>query len=133
MFSYIEIETKDYNMIGVNSSLKGDFQLSGESILCGEISGTISMKDDSLLRIERQARVSGKIFAQNILIDGWVEGEITSKGKVTLSPTAQFSGQIKAQELDIHPGAIVNMEAKAEKDKNPATRGTSDKSEPQYL
>ena len=100
-----------YNVIGSQSSIKGDLILSGDSIVNSIVEGTIEIKDKGKLILERGSLVKGKIKAIDIEIYGTVEGEIECSGLVSIRSSAQVMGEIKSDRLVIYPGAIVEMRA----------------------
>lgn len=110
MDHYLDLESQEYTYIGNKSQLKGEFHFYGPTALASEIEGDISISEDSLLRLERNARFKGTISCHDIHIYGQVEGTVKASGKVTLFPTASFQGTMKAASLNIHPGAKVDME-----------------------
>lgn len=100
-----------YNILGVNSQIKGELILSGDSIITSHIEGTIEVKDEGKLVLERGSFVKGKIRAVDVEIFGNVEGEIYCTGTVSIRSSAQVEGFIKSGKLVIYPGAIVEMQA----------------------
>lgn len=100
-----------YNVLGANSSFNGNIIFSGDSIVNSSIEGSIEVKDQGKLILERGSFVKGKIKAQDIEIFGTVEGEIECTGLVSIRSSAHVQGQIKSGRLVIYPGAVVEMTA----------------------
>jgi cytoskeletal protein CcmA (bactofilin family) len=100
-----------YNVLGSNSSLKGDLILSGDAIITSSIEGSIEMKGEGKLVLERGSYVKGKIKAIDLEIFGEVEGDIESNGLVSIRSSAHVTGTIKSRRLVIYPGAIVETHA----------------------
>jgi|1048.fasta_scaffold124114_2 cytoskeletal protein CcmA (bactofilin family) len=100
-----------YNVIGSKSVIKGNLELSGDTIISSFIEGSIEVKDKGQLILERGSLVKGKIKASDLEIYGSFEGEIDCSGLVSIRSSAQVSGQIKSHRLVIYPGAIVEMQA----------------------
>jgi cytoskeletal protein CcmA (bactofilin family) len=103
-----------YNVIGSQSSIKGNLELSGDTIISSFIEGTIEIKDKGQLILERGSLVKGKIKAINLEIYGSFEGEIECSGLVSIRSSAHVIGQIKSDRLVIYPGAIVEMQANSQ-------------------
>jgi cytoskeletal protein CcmA (bactofilin family) len=105
-----QINSQNFSFLGKGSSLMGKMNLYGPAHLYSSIEGEILMKDDSKLTIERDGKVKGKINCLNLDIHGAFEGVIEAKGKVTIYPSAEVSGQIVAKSFKIHPGSSINFE-----------------------
>ena len=104
----------NYNVLGVNSTLKGDLVLVGDSIVTSNIEGSIEIKDNGKLTLERGSYIKGKVKAIDIEIFGRVEGEIECSGLVSIRSSAHVSGSIRSARLVIYPGAIVEMTANSQ-------------------
>jgi cytoskeletal protein CcmA (bactofilin family) len=101
----------NYNVLGSSSSLKGDLVLSGDAIITSRIEGSIEMKGEGKLVLERGSYVKGKIKAIDLEIFGEVEGDIECLGLVSIRSSAHVTGTIKSNRLVIYPGAIVETHA----------------------
>jgi cytoskeletal protein CcmA (bactofilin family) len=100
-----------YNILGKSSSLTGDLVLSGDSIITSHIVGSVEVKDDGKLTLERGSFVKGSIKAIDLEVFGTVEGEIICSGLVAIRSSAVVTGSIKSGRLVIYPGAVVEMTA----------------------
>ena len=103
-------ESQKFSLFGKGSKIKGSFYLRGLTRLSSSVEGEIVMEDDEDLSIEREGEVNGLIKCYNLNIYGKFEGEVEAKGKVTIYPSATFSGKVNAEAISIHPGARINME-----------------------
>ncbi len=110
----INFKNLNYTVLGANNKIVGDLEMQGDTIIHSHIEGTITMKDTSRLIIERKSTIDGTIYCFDIEIFGKVYGNIYSEGKLTIRSSAEVSGVIKAKQLSVYPGAILNMEAHAE-------------------
>lgn len=108
------IQNLDFTFIGKNSKLKGDFVFQNETKLTGDLEGTIDILDRAKLTLEIGSKTIGIIKCFDIDIYGIFEGEIISKGHVSIFPTADVNGKIMAQSLEVLPGANLNMVGHAE-------------------
>jgi cytoskeletal protein CcmA (bactofilin family) len=104
----------NYNVLGSRSSFNGDIILSGDTILNARVEGSIEIKDNGKLILERGSYVKGKIRATMLEIFGEVEGDIECSGLVSIRSSAHVQGRIKSGRLVIYPGAIVEMEASSQ-------------------
>ena len=106
----MDLREQDFTFIGIGSVIKGDISLNGPSHICSTIEGDIAMNESHQLTIEPRGIVTGRIRCGDINIYGEVLGDITSKGKVKVFPTGKVKGQIVAKNINIAPGAKVNMQ-----------------------
>lgn len=114
MGHHIDLESQEFVYIGKNSVLKGSLELYGPATFCSKIQANLRSLDDSTIQFERESIFEGTVHGHDILIYGNFNGEIISSGKVSLYPTAVFQGKITCKNLNIHPGAQVNMQASSE-------------------
>jgi cytoskeletal protein CcmA (bactofilin family) len=104
----------NYNVIGGNSFIKGDLTLCGHTIITSHIEGSIEIKDQGKLILERGSKIQGKVQAFDLDIYGEVQGDIESSGLVSIRSSALVSGSIKCARLVVYPGAKVEMKAISE-------------------
>lgn len=114
MIEDIEFKHFDYNVIGSKSFIKGDIELSGDSIINSRIEGTIEVSGNGKLILERGSFIKGNIKAVDLEIFGQVEGIIECSGVVSIRANAFVSGEIRSSKLVIYPGAIVEIVAHSE-------------------
>ncbi|TDJ09582.1 MAG: polymer-forming cytoskeletal protein [Deltaproteobacteria bacterium] len=103
-------DSQKFSLFGKGSKIKGTFHLRGLTRLSSIVEGEIIMEDDEDLSIEREGEVKGLIKCFNLNIYGQFDGEVEARGKVTIYPSASFSGKLNASSISIHPGAKINME-----------------------
>jgi cytoskeletal protein CcmA (bactofilin family) len=99
----------EFTYIGKNNSLKGEFLFKNETKIAGKIEGIIKVENESKITLEIGSFVLGTIEAHHIDIYGDFEGELTSSGLVSIFPTANVYGKIKAHAIEVLPGANLNM------------------------
>jgi cytoskeletal protein CcmA (bactofilin family) len=78
----------------------GDFIVSGEVVGDGDVSGTISVANSGYWQ--------GSIQADNVIIAGHVEGDITAISKVEITSTAKINGTVTAEAIAVAEGAVVD-------------------------
>ncbi len=100
-----------YNVLGAKSKFVGDLILCGDAIITSEIEGSIEIRDEGKLVLERGSYIRGKIKAIDLEIFGKVEGDIECSGLVSIRSSAEVSGTIRSGKLVIYPGAMVEMKA----------------------
>ena len=114
MDDYINLEQQDFSHFGKDSRISGIFKLAGPTMISAHLEGELIMEDNSDICIERDGHFNGKIKCSNIKIFGTFEGGLISTGKVEIFPSACITGEIKAFNLVVYPGAKLNIEGHAE-------------------
>lgn len=114
MSELFKLESQTHTYIGEKSSISGEFNFQGHTLIAGEIEGEVRMSNESPLVIESTGRIKGIIRCHHIKVYGDVEGQIEATGKITFFPSSNFSGVIEASDLKILPGSKINMEARTD-------------------
>jgi cytoskeletal protein CcmA (bactofilin family) len=104
----------NYNVLGANSSIKGDLTLTGDAIITSRIEGSVEVKETGKLVLERGSHIIGKVKAIDLEIFGQVDGEIECSGIVSIRSSAHVVGTVKSARLVIYPGAVVEMTANSQ-------------------
>ena len=108
------LKNQEFTYIGKSTNLKGNFTFKGPTHLQGQIQGEMHVEEAAKLVLEIGSITDGTLHCYDLDIYGQFTGEINSKGRVTIFPTAYFEGKILSQSLEILPRAIVNMNAHTE-------------------
>lgn len=90
-------------LIGKDTIFNGTITASGAIRIDGEFSGEIKVKGD--LVVGETAKVVATVEARNVLIAGYLKGNIKADGKVDLAPDAHLYGDIVVKSLIIEDGA----------------------------
>lgn len=93
------------NLIAEGTRLEGKIVLDMISRINGVLIGELHGKPGSKLILAETALVEGDIFADQLLVDGFVRGNIVSTGKVTVSRTGRVIGNIQAPTIELEFGA----------------------------
>ncbi len=107
-----DFKTTRFNIIGANSKISGELNLDGPTIICGVMEGTINTT--SRLSLDRNSRMLGTITGHDVEITGQFKCEIHCTGTLSLRAGSEVTGIINAAKLVIYPGAIVDMDGRAE-------------------
>ena len=92
-------------LINEGCKINGELTGSGSYVIHGEvagdcdISGTVTLADSGYWQ--------GSIRADNVVVAGHVEGDITANGKVEITTTAKISGTVTAEAIAEAEGAVV--------------------------
>jgi len=98
-------------LIGPNTEIKGDVIFSGGLRVDGKLSGNVSAQDSSnksLLTISDQGEVNGNVKVPHVIINGLVNGNVSSSGKVLLQSRAKIVGDVFYSSIEMELGATVN-------------------------
>jgi len=77
----------------------GDFIVHGEVVGDCIIDGTVSLADSGFWQ--------GSIRADNVIVAGQIDGDITANGKVEITTTAKITGTVTGEAIAVAEGAIV--------------------------
>lgn len=91
-------------IIGNETIFEGNIRAAGSVRVDGEFKGEVKTKGD--LVIGDSGRVEATVEAANVLIAGYMKGNILAHGKVDLSSAARLYGDIEVQKLVIEEGAV---------------------------
>lgn len=98
------------SLIGLGSTVTGDFRFSGGLRIDGTVKGNVSCVDDKAgtLIVSEKARIEGKVTCTHLILNGEVVGPIVVSQYVELQPKARIRGDLRYKTLEMHPGAIVD-------------------------
>lgn len=103
------VDTID-TLIGKKTSFKGDIEFSGGLRVDGKISGNITARDDtsSTLVLSESSEVEGNVSVPHVIVNGTVNGNIQSSGRVELQTKARITGDVHYKEVEMALGATIN-------------------------
>jgi len=90
------------NVLASDVEIKGNLKFSGELTFDGKIDGEI--QTDGVLNLGDSAVVNGNINAQNVVVRGKVNGNITAKEKIDIKTKTELFGDIRASKLSVEEG-----------------------------
>ncbi len=101
-------DSKDFAVaiITEGCNFEGKLYCKGATRIGGKVDGEII--SEGLLIVEDSASLKADITAEDIIIQGQIHGNLSSNGRVELSPTSVFEGSIKTDSLVIQEGAKFN-------------------------
>jgi len=78
----------------------------------GDVMGDVTATGDghSLVVISEKARVTGRVCAGHVIINGTVHGPVMSADLLELQPKAVIVGDVRYEVLEMHPGATIHGE-----------------------
>lgn len=105
-------------IIGEDISIKGSIHGRGNLLIQGSIKGTIDL-DNHHLTVGPNGNVEAEINAENVTISGRLTGNINALGKVKITKTAVFTGEVKAKRIAIEDGAYLKAVIELEREPKP--------------
>ncbi len=95
------------NIIGANTTFKGDIISQGDFRIDGKIEGTI--KTTARIIVGKQGKISGSVECSNADIEGTIDGELKVHEMLTLKQSANVQGEVIMGKLSVEPGAVFNV------------------------
>src|SRR5258708_7190518 len=81
-----------------------EFDAADDLTIRGEVHGEI-WADGRLVTVARGGKVEGRIVAVDVVVEGFVKGEILATGSVEILPGGVVEGRIVSRELVAHEAA----------------------------
>ncbi len=99
-------------LIGEGTVITGDIRFADGLRVDGEVIGNISAMGEgrSMLIISDKAKVTGKVRAGHVIINGAVNGPVVAEDLLELQPKARIVGDVRYQALEMHQGATIDGE-----------------------
>jgi len=104
------VDTID-TLIGHKAEFTGDIMFSGGLRVDGKIVGNISSKSGdgaSSLVLSESGEIDGNVDVAHILVNGTINGNVRSSGKVELQPKAKVNGDLHYKIIEMQLGSVVN-------------------------
>ncbi|HET8870929.1 MAG TPA: polymer-forming cytoskeletal protein [Aquabacterium sp.] len=99
-------------LIGEGTVVTGEVTFTDGLRIDGEVQGNVLAQGSgrSLLVISEKARVTGKVTAGHVIINGSVVGPVTAQHLLELQPKARIEGDVQYEALEMHQGATIDGE-----------------------
>ena len=104
----------ELSLIAKHLEIKGDLNGAGDLKIDGKINGNINLEGN--LFLSEYAEIKGNISAINFECNGFLEGNMHVKEKLTIGSKSKITGDIKTKILIIEEGAEINGKCIAAKD-----------------
>jgi cytoskeletal protein CcmA (bactofilin family) len=126
MWAFFKKQPPIRSLIGEGTVLLGEVRFSDGLRIDGEVRGDVVAVGDerNILVISEKARVIGKVNAGHVIINGTVVGPVQSDELLELQPKARITGDVHYETLEMHQGATIDGELRAQKssDERPALK-----------
>lgn len=107
-------------IIGENISIKGTIHGKGNLVIQGSVKGNIDLEKYHLT-VGPNGNVEAEINAEHVTISGRLAGNINALGKVEITRTAEFSGEIKAKRISVEDGAYLKAVIELQRESQPGS------------
>ncbi len=99
-------------LIGEGTVISGELRFADGLRIDGEVvdDAIAAGEGYSILVISEKARVTGKVIAGHVIVNGTVVGPIHSTALLELQPRAQITGDVRYEVLEMHQGATIDGE-----------------------
>jgi cytoskeletal protein CcmA (bactofilin family) len=112
---------KDITIISEKSDIEGKLKMPGKVMILGSFTGSINCKvmilgsftgsiNCSTLEIYKDGKTVGTIEAENVIIAGYVEGELACSGLLTIAKTGTVKGRVAYGNLLVELGGLLEAE-----------------------
>lgn len=94
------------NLVSEGTRIEGKITFDFVSRVHGILIGEIKAKEGSTLILGETSVTEGSIEADTLIIDGYVQGNITAKSKIMISRTGRVIGNIQSPSVIVEFGAF---------------------------
>ena len=115
-------DTRNLSVIGQTLKFKGDLVAEEDLLIQGSVKGTIDHRAKNLT-IGAHGNVTANIVAQNVIVQGKIQGEIRATESVVVEPSARVVGDIFAPRVGLKEGA--KFKGSIDMDADPTTAGSA--------
>jgi len=106
-----EINTTNVStIIGEGTVIQGDILYTGGLHIDGKVVGNVTAENgaETTLTLSKQGSIQGNVNVPTVVIDGEVEGDVTSSDRVQLISNSRITGNVKYNLIEMEVGAEVN-------------------------
>jgi cytoskeletal protein CcmA (bactofilin family) len=97
------------SLVAPGSEIRGNMVFTDGLRVDGSVVGDLRANDDkrSILVISESAHVVGQIYADHVIINGYVQGPVHASELLELQPKARIEGDVYYKALEMHQGATI--------------------------
>ncbi|UCH11267.1 MAG: polymer-forming cytoskeletal protein [Fidelibacterota bacterium] len=119
-----EENSQTNTIVGPNTVIQGNLDIKGSLLIYGTVLGDVHCNGQ--VRTAKDSMIKGAVVAQEAVIDGELDGSLTTKGRATLGSSACMIGDLRAELLVIEEGAQYSGKCKMQGAKIKATAERKD-------
>jgi cytoskeletal protein CcmA (bactofilin family) len=109
------------NIVSEGTRIEGKVVFENVTRFHGTLSGEIHAREGSTLILAESSVVEGDVFADTLLIDGFVQGNVSARTRVVVSGTGRVVGNIQTPSLKLEFGAYFEGSCNMERQQAPLT------------
>ena len=110
-----EDKTQTNTIVGPNTVIQGDLEVKGSVLVYGKVFGDVH--SEGLVRTTKESLIRGSVVAEEAVIEGDIDGNLTVKGRATLGGSARLVGDVQVGILVIEEGAMFTGSCKMQDSK----------------
>ena len=97
------------SLIAQGTCIEGSLKFTDGLRIDGEVIGDIVASEGgiSMLVISETASITGRIFAEHVVINGRVTGPVHASELLELQPKANIAGDVYYKAIEMHQGAVI--------------------------
>ena len=121
---------RDTGWLGSSLRVKGDITGTEDLLIDGSVEGVIEL-DERKLTVGTTAKVIADINARDVVVYGYVKGNVRAKGRIEIKKDGSVVGNLTTAQIMIEDGADfkgsieIDRSASEEADKKVSTRAAS--------
>ncbi|MES2399151.1 MAG: polymer-forming cytoskeletal protein [Pseudomonadota bacterium] len=98
------------SLIAQGTCIEGNMKFTDGLRIDGDVIGDICAAEgtSSILVISESASVTGRIYADHVIINGKVRGPVHASELLELQPKARIEGDVSYKALEMHQGAVIS-------------------------
>lgn len=103
------VDTID-TLVGQKAVFKGDLEFSGGLRIDGHVKGNVIAREESnsTVVVSESGEVEGNITVPHVVVNGTINGNIKSGGRVELQAKAKINGDVHYKAVEMELGASIN-------------------------
>jgi cytoskeletal protein CcmA (bactofilin family) len=101
----------EVTLFSQGSLIKGEVTFDRVTRVHGRIEGKVNGLAGSVIVIGETASVHGEIEGDEVIIDGFVHGNVTARTKLTLSESGRLIGDVRSPKFEVRFGAYFEGKA----------------------
>lgn len=98
-----DVRVRNAAVIGPSIHIDGDLRGQEDLIIQGEVRGTIQLKDNSLT-VGSDGKIFADVYAQSVVVEGKVEGNLFGSERVVIKRSADVVGNIVSPRVSLEEG-----------------------------
>jgi cytoskeletal protein CcmA (bactofilin family) len=97
------------SLVAPGSEIRGNMTFTDGLRIDGSVVGDLRANEDkrSILVVSESAHVVGQIYADHVIINGFVQGPVHASELLELQPKARIEGDVHYKALEMHQGATI--------------------------